>query len=175
MVHVIDGRCCKRHASRRPLPCRCTRDTRERKLCARGRLRSSDQLAYRRLAYPQPVRDCSVAHPLALEHVDAANVCPRYAAVRDANPARGRALPSHLAHSGVDSAARCAPSGQMPVPPLFVGQSPSPPRTPLHKPRRPHRRRIVMHGQSGDDDHALIRLNSQAAARIDHHGIRRRR
>jgi hypothetical protein len=32
-----------------------------------------------------------------------------------------------------------------------------------------------MHGQSGDDDHALVRFNSQAAARIDHHGIRRRR
>jgi hypothetical protein len=32
-----------------------------------------------------------------------------------------------------------------------------------------------MHRQSGDDDHALIRFNPQAAARIDHHGIRRRR
>jgi hypothetical protein len=33
----------------------------------------------------------------------------------------------------------------------------------------------VMHRQSADDDHALIRFDPQAAARIDHHGIRRRR
>jgi hypothetical protein len=32
-----------------------------------------------------------------------------------------------------------------------------------------------MHRQSADDDHALIRFDPQAAARIDHHGIRRRR
>jgi hypothetical protein len=32
-----------------------------------------------------------------------------------------------------------------------------------------------MHRQSGDDDHALIRFDPQAAARIDDHGIRRRR
>jgi hypothetical protein len=34
---------------------------------------------------------------------------------------------------------------------------------------------IVMHRQSGDDDHALIRFNSQATTRIDRHGSRRRR
>jgi hypothetical protein len=32
-----------------------------------------------------------------------------------------------------------------------------------------------MHRQSADDDHALIRFDPQAAARIDHYGIRRRR
>jgi hypothetical protein len=32
-----------------------------------------------------------------------------------------------------------------------------------------------MHRQSGDDDHALIRFDPQAAARIDGHGIGRRR
>jgi hypothetical protein len=32
-----------------------------------------------------------------------------------------------------------------------------------------------MRRQSADDDHALIRFDRQAAARIDHHGIRRRR
>ena len=34
---------------------------------------------------------------------------------------------------------------------------------------------IVMHRQSGDDDHALTCFDPQAAARIDDHGIRRRR
>ena len=34
---------------------------------------------------------------------------------------------------------------------------------------------IVMHRQSGDDDHALTRCDPQAAARIDDHGVRRRR
>ena len=34
---------------------------------------------------------------------------------------------------------------------------------------------IVMHRQSGDDDHAMTRFDPQAAARIDDNGIRRRR
>jgi len=34
---------------------------------------------------------------------------------------------------------------------------------------------IVMHRQSGDDDHPLTRGDPQAAARIDDHGVRRRR
>ena len=34
---------------------------------------------------------------------------------------------------------------------------------------------IVMHRQSSDDDHPLTRFDPQAAARIDHHGIRGRR
>jgi hypothetical protein len=33
---------------------------------------------------------------------------------------------------------------------------------------------IVMHWQSGDGDHALIRVGPQAATRIDDHGIGRR-
>jgi hypothetical protein len=32
-----------------------------------------------------------------------------------------------------------------------------------------------MHRQSGHDDHPLTRFNPQAAARIDDHGIQRRR
>jgi hypothetical protein len=32
---------------------------------------------------------------------------------------------------------------------------------------------IVMHSQSSDDDHALSRLDPQAATPIDHHRIRR--
>jgi hypothetical protein len=34
---------------------------------------------------------------------------------------------------------------------------------------------IVMHGQSSDDDHALIRFDPQAATRLDEHDIGRRR
>jgi len=34
---------------------------------------------------------------------------------------------------------------------------------------------LVMHGSSGDDDHALIRFDPQAATRIDGDSIRRRR
>jgi hypothetical protein len=34
---------------------------------------------------------------------------------------------------------------------------------------------IVMHWQSGGDDHALIRFNPQAATRIDDDAVRRRR
>jgi hypothetical protein len=34
---------------------------------------------------------------------------------------------------------------------------------------------IVMHGQSRHDDHPLIRLHPQRTARIDGHGVRRRR
>ena len=44
-----------------------------------------------------------------------------------------------------------------------------------HDPRKTYDVREVMHRQPGDDDHPLTRFDPQAAARIDDHGVRRRR
>src|SRR5215471_12244542 len=59
--------------------------------------------------------DSSVTHPLSADRC-CADVCWRCAVVLDANPHPGRAPPSRLAHSAVDSGARCAPSRQTLVP-----------------------------------------------------------
>jgi hypothetical protein len=56
------------------------------------------------------------------------------------------------------------------------------PRGELHRSRPPEdvdgqlqpRVGVDVLGKSDDDDHALIRFDPQAAACIDHHGIRRR-
>ena len=76
-IRIIAGRLCRLHASRRRLPRRCRRHPGERKLRALGGLQRSDQLANRLLADPQPVRDRPVAHPLAFQHLDAAQTFPR--------------------------------------------------------------------------------------------------
>jgi hypothetical protein len=52
------------------------RDLGERKLRTLGALRRSDQLADGLLADAQPVRDRPVAHPLTLQHLDAAQTLP---------------------------------------------------------------------------------------------------
>ena len=71
-ILIIVGRLRRWHASRRRRPRRCGRHPGERKLRALGRRRSSNQLANRLLAHPQPVRDRPVAHPLAFQQLDAA-------------------------------------------------------------------------------------------------------
>ena len=139
-------------------------------------LRRSDQLADGLLADAQPVRDRPVAHPLALQHLDAAQTFP-------GDPS-STATPTLLATERRHPAPRIAPL----VPPHGAHRSGKCPRHVrlLGKARlhQEHHRiglgdriltAIVMHRQSGDDDHALIRFDPQAAARIDDHGIRRRR
>jgi hypothetical protein len=71
-IRAIAARRGRRDARRRRLARRRDRDPGERKLPVVGELASSDQLADGLLAHSQPVRDGPVAHPLALEHLDAA-------------------------------------------------------------------------------------------------------
>ncbi|HEY6992092.1 MAG TPA: hypothetical protein VH397_00130 [Xanthobacteraceae bacterium] len=71
-IRAIAARRRRRGARRRRLARRRGRDPDERKLPVVGGLASSDQLADGLLAHSQPVRDRPVAHPLALEHLDAA-------------------------------------------------------------------------------------------------------
>src|SRR5712692_2934224 len=76
-IHIIAGRRCRRYATRRWLPHRRGGDLGERKLRAVDGLRSSNQLANSFLADAQPMRDRPIAHPLALQHLDAAQTFPR--------------------------------------------------------------------------------------------------
>src|SRR5215468_2092626 len=122
------------------------------------------------------MRDRTVAHPLALQHLDAAQT------LTGDTPSAG--TPSFLSPERHHPAARIA---------LLI--APNSAHRPAKRPRhvellgearlhQEHHRvglgdqvlgAIVMHRQSGDDDHALIRFDPQAAARIDDHGIGRRR
>ena len=96
-----------------------------------------------RMAFSLTPSRCAIARlliPWLFASQCRADVSRRCVVDRDANPLLDRAPPSHPAHSAFDTAARCAPIGQTPAPRPFAGQSPTPPRTPSHRPRRPHPR-----------------------------------
>ena len=128
------------------------------------------------LADAELMRDRTVAHPLALQGLDAAQTLP--------GDTPSAATPPFLS-------TKCG----HPAVCITLLEAPNSAHRPAKRPRhvrllgearlhQEHNRiglgdyvlgAIVMHRQSGDDDHALIRFDPQAAARIDDHGIGRRR
>jgi hypothetical protein len=157
---ILAGRCCRRHAgSQRPRAC-CTRIRGERKLRRPGGLRRSDQLVDGFLADAQPMRDRSVAHALGFQRLDTTQTLP-------GDPS-STATPARLSTKSSHPALRIACL----IPPHGAHRSGKRPRhVRLLREARFHQEHhrislsdrvlgaIVMHPQSGEDDHALIRAS----------------
>ena len=131
----------RRHATCRRSRCRRGRQCGEPKLLAPGWLRSADLLANGFLADAQPVRDRSVAQPLALQHLDAAQTfardtpstaTPTLRAIKRCHPALRIAslVTPHSAHR----------PAKRPRHVRLLGKARSRLGTPSRRPRRPHPR-----------------------------------